>query len=170
MIFSSTGRAGTSFSASRAKKFVKPMNSRVLATLNTVWALAIWRGTSAAIRALPLSSGELGEIAATKSANCGINNTQSSTPAILNVMCTTAARTASTGLPREARMAVTQVPMLEPKASAIPAGRVIRPADAITIAMPVVAADDWTRPVNTAPTRIPSSGFSILTMRSRNGW
>ena len=59
MIFSSTGRSGTNFSASLAKKVVKLINKRVLATLNTVWALAIWRGTSAAMRALPLSSGEL---------------------------------------------------------------------------------------------------------------
>ena len=118
------------------------MNSKVFATLNAVCAFAICRGTSAAICALPLSSGELGETATINSVSCGINRNQSNTPPILNMTCTIAARTASTGFPREASMAVTQVPMFEPNASAIPAGRVISPDDAITIAMPVVADED----------------------------
>jgi len=33
-----------------------------------------------------------------------------------------------------------------------------------------VAAEDCTRPVKTAPTSIPSNGFSIFTIKSRNGW
>jgi hypothetical protein len=95
--------------------------------------------------------------------------TQSSTPATLNAMWAAAARTASTGFPMAASTAVTQVPMLAPKASAIPAGRVMRPSPAITIAMPVVAAEDCTRPVKSVPTRIPMIGFSIRAMSSRKG-
>ena len=51
----------------------------------------------------------------------------------------------------------------------IPAGRVISPPAAMTMAMPVVAAEDCTSPVNTAPTRMPSSGFSMRAIRSMNG-
>jgi hypothetical protein len=69
-----------------------------------------------------------------------------------------------------ASMAVTQVPILAPKASAIPAFRVMKPWEAMTITIPVVADEDWINPVNTAATRMPMNGFSMLVIRSRNGW
>ena len=92
------------------------------------------------------------------------------TPSTLNSTCTRAARTASRGLPMEASIAVTQVPMFAPNASAMPVGRVMKPWLAITITIPVVADDDWTRPVKAAATRIPTSGVSMVVMRSRKGW
>ena len=57
----------------------------------------------------------------------------------LNVMCTAPARTASRGLPMDARRAVTHVPMFAPKMSAIPAGSVMSPWLAMTMIIPVVA-------------------------------
>ena len=82
-----------------------------------------------------------------------------------------AARTASRGLPIAASMAVTQVPTLAPKISAMPAGRVISPWLAIAITTPVVAEDDCTSPVKVAAARIPKRGFSIRTIQVRKpGW
>ena len=52
---------------------------------------------------------------------------------------------------------------------AIPAGSVINPWLAITMTMPVVADDDCTSAVKAAATRMPISGFSIFTIRSRKG-
>ena len=71
-----------------------------------------------------------------------MSGSQMRTPSTLNKTCTMAARVASRGLPMAASSAVTQVPMLAPKASAIPAGRVINPWEARTIATPVVADED----------------------------
>ncbi len=98
-----------------------------------------------------------------------MKNTQISTPRILKTMCATAARTASRGLPSAASSAVTQVPMFAPKASAMPAGREMRPSLAITMARPVVADEDWTSPVKIAPTRMPSSGSRSFSMSPMNG-
>ena len=121
-------------------------------------------------RSIPESSGWLGEISATPSANWGINMIHNNPPDTLNMICTTAARTASRGFPIDANRAVTQVPILAPNASAIPAGKVMNPWLAMTITIPVVADDDCTSAVNTAAISIPMSGFSIFTMRSRKGW
>ncbi len=44
------------------------------------------------------------------------------------------------------------------------------PWAAMTMTIPVVAEDDWIRPVKQAATRIPISGFSMRVIRSRNGW
>ena len=69
-----------------------------------------------------------------------------------------------------ASRAVTQVPMLAPNASAMPAGNVIKPWLAMTMTIPVVADEDWISAVNSAAARMPTKGFSIEIMRSRNGW
>lgn len=96
--------------------------------------------------------------------------THSSTPATLKSTCTTAARSASRGFPIDASSAVTQVPMLAPKMNAIPVGSEMSPWLAITITMPVVADDDCTSAVNAADAAMPTSGDSIVTIQSRNGW
>ena len=69
----------------------------------------------------------------------------------------------------EAKSAVTQVPMLAPKDRAMPAGRLIRPREAITITTAVVAEEDCTRAVKAAPARMPSRGSSMCTIHSRKG-
>ncbi len=95
--------------------------------------------------------------------------THSSTPPTLNRTWVAAARIASRGLPIDASNAVTQVPMLAPRASAIPAGNEMKPCPARTMTMAVVAEDDWMSAVNAAATRMPIAGFSILIIRSRKG-
>ncbi len=91
------------------------------------------------------------------------------TPATLKKRCTTAARTASRGLPITASPAVAQVPMLAPKASAMPASRLMKPWLAMTMTMPVDADDDWMMAVNTSAMRTPTIGLSIVFIRSRKG-
>jgi hypothetical protein len=54
---SSSGLSGTSHSTRRAIWVVNQMKISVLAMLKKVWALAIWRGVSAARRAVPVRSG-----------------------------------------------------------------------------------------------------------------
>ena len=105
----------------------------------------------------------------TRSANGGMNQTISSTPAILKVTWATATRTASRGLPIAASPAVAQVPMLAPRASATPPSREIRPWDASTMTMPMVADDDWTSAVNAVETRIPIRGLETFCMSSMKG-
>ena len=61
---------------------------------------------------------------------------------------TAAACDASRGLPMAASAAVTHVPMFAPNASVMPASRVIKPCEASTMTMPVVAAELWTSAVN----------------------
>ena len=58
---------------------------------------------------------------------------------------------------------------MAPRARAIPAGRVSSPSVAIAMAMPTVAADDWTRPVNTAPAKIPNNGCSMFFKNTMKG-
>ena len=154
--------------ASLANQPVKPKNIMVLTTLNKVFALAICRGTSEP-DACPPASVATGDIATANSANWGINIIHNKTPITLNNTWTMAARTASTGLPIAANMAVTQVPILAPKASAMPAGRLNKPSLAIAMAIPTVAAEDCTRPVNTAPARTPIIGFFIDSKNSIKG-
>ncbi len=70
----------------------------------------------------------------------------------------------------DARTAVTDVPILDPKINAMPSSRVMRPCPARTMTMPVVADDDWMRAVKAAAMRMPTRGFSMRVIRSRNGW
>ena len=65
--------------------------------------------------------------------------------------------------------AVTQVPMLAPKIRAMPVSSETNPWPARTMITPVVADELWTTAVNTAPRRMPSSGFSMLCIRLMNG-
>ena len=78
----------------------------------------------------------------TNFANGPIKGKNIRTPATLNNTCMTDTRTASRGLPIEAKNAVTQVPILAPNDKAIPAGSVIKPCIAITMITPVVAELD----------------------------
>ena len=128
----------------------------VLVMLKMVWALAIWRGVSAASCAAPASWSEIGEILLARLASWSMNGSQSKTPMTLNRTCTVAARWASRGLPIAARSAVTQVPMLAPRINAIPAGSVMNPWLAMTMTTPVVAELDCTSAVNSAPARMPT--------------
>ena len=169
--FSSRGLSGTTHSQKRANTAAKGRNSRAMPTLNTVWALATWRGVSAASLSMPDRPGSAaGEILRMKSANGGMNHTMISTPTILKVTWATATRTASRGLPMEARPAVAQVPMLAPRARAIPASRVISPCSASAMTTPMVAEDDCTSAVNAVATRMPIRGLETFCIRSMNGW
>ena len=60
--------------------------------------------------------------------------------------------------------------MLAPKASAIPACRLMNPWLAMTMTMPVEADDDWISAVKAAAISTPTSGLSIDFIRSRKGW
>ena len=93
-------RSGTRYLARRANQVVKPIYTSVLIMLKNVLALAIWRGTSTAARADPSRSTAAGEITTAISAKTGMKNNHSKTPATLKATCTTVARTASTGLPK----------------------------------------------------------------------
>jgi hypothetical protein len=64
-------------------------------------------------------------------------------PSTLSMTWTVAARTPS------------QVPMLAPSASAIPASKIKRPSLAIPIASPTVAADECTSAVKSVPATMP---------------
>ena len=160
---------GTIRSTSAASRPANPMRSSVLPTLKMVWAFAIWRGTSAARRAASESSGAPGDTERTRSANGGMNHTTSRTPTMLNTTWTTAALTASRGLPIAESPAVTQVPMFAPRSRAIPCSRVSRPWVESTMTSPAVAAEDWTTAVNANPARIPSQGARVSCMKAMKG-
>jgi hypothetical protein len=99
-----------------------------------------------------------------------MNGSQISTPQTLKPRWTSAARTASRGLPITASSAVAQVPILAPNASAMPACRLTKPCPAMTMTMPVEADEDWIRAVKAVAIRTPTSGLSMLFIRSRKGW
>ena len=88
-----------------------------------------------------------------------MNGNQITAPSTLNSTCTAAARFASCGLPIAASIAVIPVPIFAPNRIAIPAGRESSPWVAMTTARPMVAEDDCTSAVNTAPASIPRIGF-----------
>ena len=98
-----------------------------------------------------------------------MKGSQIRTPSTLNSRWTPAACAASRGLPMAANIAVTHVPMFAPNASVMPASRVMKPCEASTITIPVVAAELCTIAVKPAATRIPSTGLSMLRMVSMNG-
>ena len=77
--------------------------------------------------------------------------------------------TASRGRPMAASMAVTQVPTLAPKISAMPASSEMNPWLASTMTMPVVAEELCTTAVKAAPTRMPSNGLRSSLMASMKG-
>ncbi len=118
-----------------------------------MWALAICRAVAPPIDSIQLASRPT-------------NGSHKSAPSTLKSVWPAAARIASRGLPSAASTAVTAVPTLAPSTRAMPASRVMKPCWASTITMPVVADDDWTRAVNTAPTASPRSGFSIRAITS----
>ena len=163
---STTSSAGTRRSTSRTNNPPNGRKSKVLTTLKTVWALAIWRGVSAASLAAPVSDVAAGDIQTTSAPNRSTKPIQTATPRTLKRMWTRLACTAVRGLPIEASAAVTQVPMLAPKMRVMPAVSEISPWLAMAMTTPVVADEDCTRPVKAAARRIPNSGFSMRAMVS----
>ena len=91
------------------------------------------------------------------------------TPRMLKITWISEARTAARGLPMAASRAVTQVPTLAPRISAMPASRLSSPWLAIAITTPVVAEEDCTTPVKAAAARIPRAGCDIRVIHSRKG-
>ena len=108
-------------------------------------------------------------MACTAWASKPMNGNQIKTPSTLNRRWAAAACDASRGLPMAARAAVTHVPMFAPNASVMPASRVMKPCEASTMTMPVVADELCTSAVNAAATSIPNSGLSIRCIISMNG-
>ena len=117
--------------------------------LKIVWAFAICRGI-------------LFEVCDIISEKVGIQKQNKRTPNKLNMTCPIATRLASLEALSPARRAVTQVPILAPKISGIPASKVIDPPLAKVITIPVVALLLWTNAVKIAPAMIPKNGFSKL--------
>ena len=93
----------------------------------------------------------------------GIQKQKTATPITLNVTWAMATRFASREALSPANIAVTQVPILAPKISGIPASKVMEPPLARVITIPVVALLLWIKAVNTAPAKIPIKGLSKLT-------
>ena len=64
---------------------------------------------------------------------------------------------------------MTHVPMFAPKASVMPASSVIKPCEASTMTIPVVAAELCTSAVKAAATRMPIRGLSMFCISWMNG-
>ena len=144
---SASGRSGTAAMITRAASGWKGRNTREIATLKKVWALAIWRAGSA-------------ELAATSVTNGSRNGSTIATPRSLKPTWAAATRRASVDEPSEAVRAVTQVPMLAPRTSGSALGRVRSPCDASASTRPIVAAEDATRAAKAAEAATPRSGVS----------
>ncbi len=83
--------------------------------LKMVWALAIWRGSTEAAACRPVSpSTGNGEMETTNPAKGPIKGKKIITPTTLKSTCTMDTRSASRGLPIEAKKDLTQVPIITP--------------------------------------------------------
>ncbi len=125
-------------------------------TLKSVWAFAICRGTSGAVRA-------------TRSVKRPAKGTNRITPTTLNAACAAATRSASAFWPIAAKSAVAAVPMFAPKMIGIALESGMRPLAASDNASPITAALERTSAVNTAATRRRISGWPVRAVSmSRN--
>jgi hypothetical protein len=129
----------------RARIAEKGRSSAVIPTLNSVWALAIWRGRSS-------------EVISTKRIKGVMKGRNTSTPTTLKQMWAMATRFASAFVPMELARAVAQVPMLAPKMTGMAADRGSSPCRDRVMARPMVAAELCTRAEKTAATVIPRRG------------
>src|SRR5215813_9747833 len=137
----------------RAARGANGRKRRLMLTLNSVWALAIWRAESLAVLA-------------TSEVNGPMNGRTSATPSTLNAMWATATRLASALAPKEAMSAVAHVPTFAPSTKATAPWRPSRPWWASAMARPMVAADDVTSALNPAATMTASNGFDTSAART----
>ena len=155
--------AGTSLFVVATSGPSRARNTTVFTTLNAVWALANCWGVAWPSPASP-------PIQFARLASDPMKPIQAAAPTVFTRTWTSAARHASRDLPIAARTAVIAVPIFAPRMIAIPVSSSSSPLAPITMTMPVVALDDCTRPVNTAPISRPTRGELFSANRSRNGW
>ncbi len=137
-------------------------NTIVLAALKMVWALANCWGVAGFWNSSPAAH-------VARSASDPMNATHTRAPITLTSTWMRADRQASRVLPIAARIAVTDVPMLAPRITAMPVSRSSSPLAPITITIPVVALELWIRPVKAAPNSSATNGVEESAIRSRNG-
>ena len=125
----------------------------VLTTLNRVCELAMCRSMVAGSAAAP------GVITSTNRQNSLSMRNTYITPMILNIACDKAARLADTLAPIHARAAVMVVPIFSPRMKGTAISKLIRPDPAIPMVKPIVALEDCSSMVMTAPAITASIGL-----------